>query len=137
MHVTRIVRRAPWIALGAATVYLADPAHGSARRRRLADNARLLAEQAQAAIRRLRADPTTLPGGDRDGVQLTATVSTDNVATRAADLLPEESAAGVSDEESGAMAAQILGESEERVTDRSNTAGERRRSEDTVAPMAG
>ena len=134
---TRIARRALWIALGAATAYFADPAHGAARRGRLAHNARLLAEQVETAIRGVRADRTTLPGGDRDGAQLTATVSTDNVSTRAAEPLPEESAVGISEDESGPMAAQILGESEQRVTNRSNTAGERRRSEDTVAPVAG
>jgi len=132
-----ILRRAPWIALGAATAYLADPEHGAARRRSLAHNARALANQIEGSCRGVLAGRSTLPGGDRDGAQLTATVSTGNVATRASDPLPEETAAGVSDEESAAMAAQILGESEQRVTDRSNTAGERRRSEDTVAPVAG
>jgi len=133
----RILRRAPWIALGAATAYFADPENGAARRHRLAHHARALAEQIKASCRSVLADRTTLPGGDRDGAQLAATVSTDNVATRGADPLPEETAAGVSDDESPAMAAQILEESEQRVTDRSSTAGERRRSEDTVAPVAG
>jgi hypothetical protein len=54
------------------------------------------------------------------------------VAERADELTAEERAAGVDDP--GALAHAVLTESEERTLDRSGTAGERRKSQDTVDP---
>ena len=56
----------------------------------------------------------------------------DLVAERAEELTPEERRAGVDDPE--ALAFAVLAESEERTFDRSGTAEEHRRSEDTVDP---
>ncbi|MFA5884685.1 MAG: hypothetical protein WDA60_12600 [Acidimicrobiia bacterium] len=133
----RIIRRAPWIALGAAAAYLLDGENGAARRRHLADATRSLAEQLETSYRSALADRTARSGAHDDDEPLVPTVSATNVETRGAAVLPEEAAAGVSDDASPAMAAQILEESEQRVTDRAGSADERRRSEDTVAPVAG
>ena len=54
------------------------------------------------------------------------------MAERAEELTPEERQAGVDDPE--ALAEAVLSESEERTFDRSGTAEEHRRSEDTVDP---
>ena len=56
----------------------------------------------------------------------------DLVADRAAELTPEERAAGVDDP--AALADAVLTESEERTLDRTGTAAEHRKSEDTVDP---
>jgi hypothetical protein len=56
----------------------------------------------------------------------------DLVAERADELTPEEQAAGVDDPT--ALAEAVLTESEERTLDRTATAGEHRRSEDTIEP---
>ncbi|HEY4411237.1 MAG TPA: hypothetical protein VGO87_15290 [Acidimicrobiia bacterium] len=56
----------------------------------------------------------------------------DLVAERAEELTPEEQQAGVDDPE--ALAEAVLTESERRTLDRRGTAGEHRRSEDTVEP---
>lgn len=64
----------------------------------------------------------------------TSTPSDDAVAARADELTAEEKRAGVDDPE--ALADAILTESEERTLDRTGTATEHRRSEDTVEPQA-
>ncbi|MGH8976127.1 MAG: hypothetical protein ACRD0C_23305 [Acidimicrobiia bacterium] len=56
----------------------------------------------------------------------------DLVASRARALTPEEQEAGVDD--AGALADAVLAESEVRTFDRTGTAREQRRSEDTVEP---
>ena len=56
----------------------------------------------------------------------------DLVAERADELTPEERAGGVDDP--AALADALLTESEERTLDRTGTAAEHRRSEDTVEP---
>jgi hypothetical protein len=56
----------------------------------------------------------------------------DLVAKRAAELTPEEQAAGVDDP--AALADAVLTESEERTLDRTATPAEHRKSEDTVDP---
>jgi hypothetical protein len=58
--------------------------------------------------------------------------SDETVAARADELTAEERRAGVDDP--GALANAVLTESEERTLDRTATAREHRRSEDTVAP---
>ena len=58
--------------------------------------------------------------------------SSDVVAERATELTAEEKRAGVDDAE--ALADAVLTESEARTLDRSATAREHRRSEDTVEP---
>jgi hypothetical protein len=55
------------------------------------------------------------------------------VAERADELTPEERAAGVDDP--AALADAVLTESEERTLDRTGTAAEHRKSEDTVDPQ--
>lgn len=57
----------------------------------------------------------------------------DLVAERAAELTPEERAAGVDDP--AALAEAVLTESEERTLDRAAAAAEHRKSEDTVDPQ--
>jgi len=61
-----------------------------------------------------------------------STPPADLVNERADELTPEEQAAGVDDP--GALAEAVLAESEERTLNRSATATEHRRSEDTVDP---
>ena len=59
-----------------------------------------------------------------------STPAADAVAARAEELTAEERQAGVDDPQ--ALADAVLTESEERTLDRSGTATEHRRSEDTV-----
>jgi hypothetical protein len=61
-----------------------------------------------------------------------STPDADTVSARAGELTAEERRAGVDDPE--ALADAVLTESEERTLDRSATAREHRRSEDTVEP---
>lgn len=61
-----------------------------------------------------------------------STPGDDTIATRAEELTAEERRAGVDDPE--ALAEAVMTESEERTLDRSATAQEHRRSEDTVEP---
>jgi hypothetical protein len=61
-----------------------------------------------------------------------STPSPDLVAERAEELTAEERRAGVDD--AGALAEAVLTESEERTFDRTGTAQEHRRSQDTVDP---
>ena len=61
-----------------------------------------------------------------------STPSDDAVTARAEKLTAEERRAGVDDPE--ALADAVLTESEERTLDRTGTATEHRRSEDTVEP---
>jgi len=63
-----------------------------------------------------------------------STPADDLVDERAAELTAEEKRAGVDDPE--ALAEAVLAESEERTLDRSGTAEEHRRSEDTVDPRS-
>jgi hypothetical protein len=63
-----------------------------------------------------------------------STPAPDLVDERAAELTAEEKQAGVADPE--ALAEAVLAESEERTLDRSGTADEHRRSEDTVDPRS-
>jgi hypothetical protein len=67
-----------------------------------------------------------------DPGQSTPPPPADLVAERADELTPEEQAAGVDDPT--ALADAVLTESEERTLDRTATAGEHRRSEDTIEP---
>ena len=61
-----------------------------------------------------------------------STPSPDAVGARAEELTAEEKRAGVDDPE--ALAEAVLAESEARTLDRTETAREHRRSEDTVEP---
>ena len=61
-----------------------------------------------------------------------STPDEDTVSARAEELTAEERRAGVDDPE--ALADAVLSESEERTLDRTATAREHRRSEDTVEP---
>ncbi len=61
-----------------------------------------------------------------------ATPAPDLVASRARSLTPEEQEAGI--EDPGSLADAVLADSETRTFDRSGTAREHRRSEDTVEP---
>ena len=63
-----------------------------------------------------------------------STPASDLVDERASALTAEEKRAGVDDPE--ALAEAVLAESEERTLDRSGTAEEHRRSEDTVDPRS-
>ena len=123
---SRIIRRAPWIALGAAGVYYLDAANGPARRRVLADAVRGLADR--AGIGRAGATPDRQPSDE----PLAPSIAGERVRTRASGPQAEELAAGIADPAPTVMAARILEESEWRVVDRDGTSGERRRSEDTV-----
>lgn len=62
-----------------------------------------------------------------------STPDDDTVAARAEELTAEERRAGVDDPE--ALADAVLTDSERRTLDRSATAREHRRSEDTVEPV--
>lgn len=135
----RIIRRAPWIAIGAGAAYYLDPDSGPTRRRDTA-------ERARAWTRRVReewldrpgpdpgpraSDSSTVPPVSADA-PLTPSVPEDRVKSRAGAPLAEEEAAGVPGPARDAMAEQILADSERRVTDRAHTGAERRRSEETV-----
>ena len=123
----RVVRRAPWIAVGAVAAFYLDPSNGAVRRRAALGRAR----EWSARLR----GPGGL-GGPRGvraaDVPLTPSVPDERVESRAAVPLPEEQRAGVPDSAREAMAQQILVESEWRVTDRAGTSVEHRRSEETV-----
>lgn len=121
----RLMRRAPWIALGAAGAYYLDGQNGSARRRQLAARAREWVDRAQAQWQERAVAPVDAP--------LAPSVPEDRVTARADAPLGAERAAGVSGSELPPMAEQILTESEWRVTDRAGTSGEHRRSEETVS----
>lgn len=125
----RMIRRAPWIALGAAGAYFLDAQSGARRRRDVVDRARAWWDQWRAA-----------PGFDgpvpiEDDPPLPASLPFDRVVTRAEGAQAEETAAGVPEPARTAMARTILQESEERVTDRALAGAERRRSEETVEPQ--
>ena len=100
----RMIRRAPWIALGAAGAYYLDGSSGEALRDAAAAWTR---NQLERGRDRWRA--TLISSSAEDGGTI---------------VVPD------------AMAQTILEDSEERVTDRVGTSGERRRSEDTVEPLA-
>lgn len=130
----RMMRRAPWIVLGAVGAYYLDGANGAARRRSAASKVQEWASSLGGQWQ--TAGPLGRGSEPRTDPPLAPSVSADRVRSRAAEPLAEEQAAGVGEPASPAMAQQILEESEERVTDRAGTAGERRRSEDTVEPEA-
>ena len=134
----RMIRRAPWIALGAAGVYYLDGSSGAARREAAAAWARAQVERGRDRWR-----ATLVSASSEDGVAivladapLEASVSDERVRTRSEGPQAEESAAGVPQPAREAMAKTILEDSEERVTDRVGTSGESRRSEDTVEPLS-
>lgn len=139
----RIIRRAPWIAIGAGAAYYLDPVCGPGRRQDTA-------ERARAWTRRLReewldrptvgADPWASDGtarAERPDPPLVPSVPEDRVKSRAGAPLAEEQAAGVPDPAREAMAEQILADSERRLTDRAHAGAERRRSEETVESVSG
>jgi len=134
----RMIRRAPWIALGAAGAYYLDAASGAARRESAATWTRTQVERGRD---RWRATPVSASSADGVAVAtvdapLVAAVSDERVRTRSDGPQAEESAAGVPAPARDAMAKTILEDSEARVTDRAGTSGESRRSEDTVEPLA-
>jgi hypothetical protein len=138
----RMVRRAPWIAIGAAGAYFLDAASGASRRRDVTDRAREAVDRLKAqwlgssGAETVRSDgafddvPDQTPSGPEASPP---SVGADRVRARAKGLLAEEEAAGVGGPERGAMAERILEESDARVSRR--TSSERRRSEDTVDPV--
>jgi hypothetical protein len=132
----RMIRRAPWIALGAAGVYYLDTASGAARRTAAAERARTLVERGRERWQATLEGAPSAGGGGTVDAPLAPSVSDERVRTRADGPQAEESAAGVPAPARGAMAKTILEDSEARVTDRAGTSDESRRSEDTVEPLA-
>lgn len=144
----RIIRRAPWIAVGAGAAYFLDGPSGSARRRDVAERAKAWAQHMReewlerSGSRRVTS-PVTSPwatGGTTfesasGDAPLVPSVPEDRVTARAEAPLAEEQSAGVPDPAREAMAEQILTESERRLTDRAGTGTEHRRSEETVEPV--
>jgi hypothetical protein len=133
----RMIRRAPWIALGAAGVYYLDATSGPARRSAAGAWTRTLVERGRDRWQGTLAAPSPADDGLIVVVDapLMASVSHERVRTRADGPQAEESAAGVPAPALDAMAKTILEDSEHRVTDRVGTSDERRRSEDTVEPL--
>lgn len=129
----RMIRRAPWIALGAAGAYYLDASNGPSRRRAAAAKVREWGSALGGPWSAVGTDGGPPPPAD---APLTPSVPRDRVRSRAAEPLAEEQAAGVDEPASPAMAEQILTESERRVTDRAGTESEHRRSQDTVEPEA-
>jgi hypothetical protein len=121
----RVIRRSPWIAVGAAGAWLFDPQQGPQRRERVQARAREMIDElkggAQRQVNRAAED-----------LSLEPQVASDNVASRASGLLPEESSAGVGTAGSAGLAGAVLDESEQRTVDREK--GESRASSDTVPP---
>ena len=134
----RMIRRAPWIALGAAGVYYLDAASGPARRAAAAARTRALIERGRERWQESLVTASSADGGAvvLDDAPLAPAVSDERVRTRAGGAQAEESAAGVPGPARGAMAKTILEDSEARVTDRVGTSDESRRSEDTVEPLS-
>lgn len=140
----RIIRRAPWIAIGAGTAYFLDGRSGAARRRDVAERAttwarRMREEWLERPGTGIATSPTAteVTGGitgeaERGGPLLVPSVPEERVRSRAEAPLAEEQTAGVPHPAREAMAEQILAESEQRVTDRARTGTEHRRSEETV-----
>jgi hypothetical protein len=122
----RIIRRAPWIAIGAAGAYFFDPERGSERRRDALDRAKGWTGRVREQVQ----GQGTLPL--QSDAPLAPSVPDERVASRAKAPLAEEQQAGVNPSASAGMAEQILKESEWRVTDRAGTSVEHRRSEETV-----
>jgi hypothetical protein len=135
----RIMRRGPWIALGAAGAYFFDGRNGATRR-----------EEAKAGMRSLiERMKDTGTGGHGAGWRpeprgsdvesqdppLAPSVSDELVRSRSKSPQAEETSAGVARPAPTRMAEQILEDSERRVTDRSGTSAESRRSEETVPPV--
>jgi hypothetical protein len=123
----RLIRRSPWIALGAAAAYFLDGENGPERRRRAGERGRAWAERVRE---QWRAGPRPV-ALDTDE-PLAPSVPDERRRSRADEPLGEEQAAGVPSPAPPAMAEQILAESERRVTDRAGTTEEHRRSEETV-----
>ncbi len=134
----RMIRRAPWIALGAAGAYYLDGSSGAARRDAAAAWTRTQLERGRDRWRATLVSASSEDGGAivLPDAPLEAYVSDERVRTRSDRPQAEESAAGVPQPAPDAMAQTILEDSEERVTDRVGTSGERRRSEDTVEPLS-
>jgi hypothetical protein len=135
----RIMRRGPWIALGAAGAYFFDGRNGATRR-----------EEAKAGLRslieRMKDSGTSGPGMsgrrepresdlDTHDAPLAPSVSDERVRSRSKSPQAEETSAGIRRPAPTRMAEQILEDSERRVTDRSGTSAESRRSEETVPPV--
>lgn len=129
----RVIRRAPWLAIGAAAAYYMDPDNGSARRADATTRMRGLVTKAKEQWQG-ESDWSTRPTTEVDA-PLAPSVPSSQVGSRAGQPQAEERTAGVASPAPSGMAEQILEESEWRVTDRAGTSREHRRSEDTVAPV--
>jgi len=126
----RLIRRAPWIALGAAGAYYMDKSSGPARRAQLKQKAFAMKDQWMGS--------RTGGGGSaafRSEPPLQASLTDDVIGGRRQSPLAEETSAGVASPAPTPLAERILEDSERRVTDRPGTVAEERRSEDTVPPV--
>jgi hypothetical protein len=123
----RIIKRSPWIAVGAAGAWLFDAQQGPQRRERVQARAREMVEELKGGA------PRQFDRAAED-LSLEPQVSSDNVTSRASGLLPEESSSGVGTAASSGLAEAVLDESEQRTVGRQKS--ESRTSADTVAPTS-